>query len=40
MISLLLRSVTGVATDDEAWKAIFSYYGARYENTKENDTRP
>lgn len=35
MISLLLRSVTGAATDDEAWEAIFRYYGNRYDISKE-----
>jgi hypothetical protein len=40
MISQLLRSVTGAATDDEAWKAIFAYYGRRYKNAKENAYKP
>jgi uncharacterized protein (DUF362 family) len=34
MISSLLHTMAGETTDDEAWRAIFSYYGARYGNTK------
>lgn len=40
MISLLLRNVTGAANDDEAWKAIFAYYGRRYKNSSETRYRP
>jgi uncharacterized protein (DUF362 family) len=40
MISLLLRNVTGAATDDEAWRAIFSYYGKRYKGAETNAYRP
>jgi hypothetical protein len=40
MISILLRTVTGAATDDEAWKAIIAYYGQRYKNSKETAYRP
>lgn len=35
MVSLLIQSVTGVKSDDEAWKAIFKYYGERYARTKD-----
>jgi uncharacterized protein (DUF362 family) len=40
VVSLLLRKVTGAATDDEAWRAIFSYYGKRYRGTNTNAYRP
>jgi hypothetical protein len=35
MVSLLIQKVTGAKTDNEAWKAIFNYYGQRYGKTKE-----
>ncbi len=40
MISLLVRNVTGAATDEEAWRAIFSYYGKRYLGTNAFAYRP
>ncbi len=39
MISLLLRNVTGAATDDEAWRSIFRYYGQRYKGIDKNAYR-
>lgn len=35
MAALLIQKVTRANTDDEAWKAIFNYYGQRYGETKE-----
>jgi hypothetical protein len=40
MISLLLRNVTGTATDDQAWRNIFTYYGKRYTATSTHSYRP
>lgn len=34
MVSLLIQKVTGAKADDEAWKAIFNYFGQRYRNTQ------
>ncbi len=33
MTSQLLRKITGAAKDDDAWRAIFTYYGKRYKGT-------
>jgi hypothetical protein len=35
MVSLLIQKVTGAKIDNEAWKAIFNYYGQRYGKTGE-----
>jgi Domain of unknown function (DUF362) len=35
MVSLLLQKVTGAQSAQEAWKAIFHYYGQRYGVSKE-----
>jgi uncharacterized protein (DUF362 family) len=32
MVSLLLHHLTGASADDDAWRAIFNYYGRRYRN--------
>ena len=40
MISMLVRNVTGATKDEEAWRAIFSYYGRRYKGTSANAYRP
>ncbi len=40
MISTLVRNVTGETTDEEAWRAIFSYYGKRYKGRGANAYRP
>jgi hypothetical protein len=39
MVSLLLHNVTGEATDDKAWNAIFKYYGRRYKNSNQTEYR-
>jgi len=40
MISLLLRNVTGAATDGEAWRAAFRYYGQRYKRINTHAYQP
>jgi hypothetical protein len=39
MVSLLIQRITGAKTDDEAWGAIFNYYGQRYKGTNKNSYR-
>jgi uncharacterized protein (DUF362 family) len=40
MVSLLLRKTTGSASDDEAWKAIFGYYGRMRGDAGERRYKP
>ena len=39
MLSLALRQVTGAATDEEAWRAIFRYYGQQSGHGREKKYR-
>jgi hypothetical protein len=40
MLSWTLRQLTGAATDDDAWKAIFAYYNGHARGLKKTGYRP
>jgi uncharacterized protein (DUF362 family) len=39
MLSLLIQTVTGTLSDDQAWQAIFAYYGQRHKGATGNSYR-